>query len=194
MSVVKITREKAESIVEKYLGVFKYLDLNNIDYCCCRGLAVILYALQDEQIENFRETKDLDIFLPDNFSVDDIKEMYIAVYAKDSTIAEFIYDKMFGEGTYQETVDELFDEFDFGNNSFKGANIVPDLDALRWLNGKTLETLNVEKLNFKGYKINVASKQDLLEMKESTARLYNHDLSIRPQDYIDIKFLKSLVN
>lgn len=191
----KTTRENVEELVSKYIPLFKYLDQNNIDYCCCGGLAVLLHALKRKELTVFRNTEDLDLFLPLEFEEDDIKNIYLAVYAKDNDTAKFIHDEVFGEGSYEGLLDEQFDDYvkDRGNISFDGQLRTPNIDALKWLNGKTIDTIKREIVDFKGIKIKVASLEDLLYMKESVINLYKGNFDSRPQDYIDANLLRKMI-
>lgn len=186
----KIKRSEAEDLINKYTPLFCYLESNNIDYCCCGGLAVLLHALQDSSIKNFRLTNDADIFLPKEFNEEALKEIYVAVYAVDEKTAQFIHDEIFGYNSYY----DLLENYDDLNISIEGFGRTPNIDALKWLNGKSLDNINKVSVDFYGQKINIASIKDLIQIKESVINLYKGNFESRPKDYVDINLLKRLVD
>lgn len=173
--------------------MLKKLDNLGIEYCCCGGLSVLLHAYCNTNMYEFRATTDLDLFLPEDFIDIDITKLYLSVYSPDSEISEKMIDNVMGEGVYKELL-----------NSYNDINLVlestakyktPKIDALRFLNGYTLDSIPKEKLNYKGYNITVATKEALLDMKQQTIHLFEHQYKTdgRPQDYVDALLLKKMI-
>lgn len=190
----KIPRVTAEALLDEYVPLLKRLDDASIEYCCCGGMGVLAHLLCSTQLDTFRATQDIDIFLPRDFNDLELTKLYLSIYVSDSRTAEELIDNIMGAGTYKYLLNSYNDvNLSLGGteNNFR----TPKIDALRFLNGYTLDSIPKEQLNYKGYKITVATKEALLDMKQQTIHLFETQYCTegRPQDYIDAIALRKMI-
>lgn len=189
----KISREEAEKIIDKYVPLLKRLDKLSIEYCCCGGTGVLIHALCETDNIEFRATYDIDIFLPEDFNDFEIAKLYLSIYVPDSKTTEKMIDEILGKNAYKYLI-ESYNDVNLSLQSIEEGK-TPKIDALRFLNGYTLNTIPKEKLNYKGYDITVATKEAILDMKQQTIHLFETQYLTegRPRDYIDALLLKKMI-
>ena len=70
----------------------------------------------------------------------------------------------------------------------------PDFDVCRTLNGRSLASIERERLTVLGQPIWVASVKQLLDMKHDTISIYGAEFetSPRPHDFVDVGILNNL--
>ena len=192
-----MSREEASEVIREYVPLFRRFDELGVDYCLVGGLAVMLNAI-DFIEARYRMTYDADVMLDDTFDNADMVRAYLDVYASNPDTSAAVYDATVGLAP-----ECLFDDEDgrLGATRICGATeeldgvSTPDLDIVRFLNGKTLETLKRKTVLFEGTPIVVATAGQLLEMKQKTIGLLmaSRAETSRPQDFEDIDTLRRLL-
>lgn len=191
--LARIDREAAEELFSQFAPMFADFEERGVDYCLVGGLAVVAHCLVRGS-ERFRATEDADAMVAQGYSNADFARDYLRVYAADSAHGEAIYSAVFGDGGFEQLSDA---ENAFVNISFVGADEdldgvdTPDFDVCRVLNGRTLATIERERLVLLGQEAWVATVGELLSMKRDTIAIYgaDFDTSPRPQDFVDVGIL-----
>lgn len=194
--LASINREAAEELFSRFVPMFADFEERGVDYCLVGGLAVVAHCLVRGS-GRFRATEDADAMVAQDYSNADFAMDYLRVYAADPVNGEAIYDAVFGDGGFAR-LDEA--ENAFVNISFVGADEdldgvdTPDFDVCRVLNGRTLATIERERLVILGQEMWVATIGELLGMKRDTIAIYgaDFDTSPRPQDFVDVGILGGL--
>lgn len=184
-------------IVDNAVPLFRKLDRDGIDYCVIGGLGVIINGLV-RSYDYFRETRDIDIMLPGDYSNIEFSKAYLAAYAQDPELGKNVYEAVFGD----EGFDELSKEDQaFVNTSFIGAQLqydgidTPSVDAVRSLDEETIETLDYDIIRIKGVNVPVATPECLAKMKEYTVKVLEQTYRSfpRPQDLVDLSRLNDII-
>lgn len=186
----RIDRRAAEQLLLEYLPFFKRLDDEGVRYCIVGGLAVLIQSLVRGR-EQFRATDDADVMFSVEYTNKEFAADYLSVYASEPGSYKPVYEAVFGDEGFG-----VFDEdgADVDNISLVGANGIqdgvdtPDFDVVRTLNAKTVDTISFDRIVVNGVSLNVATLQDLAEMKRQTIQLLRAPLSesTRPQDFDDL--------
>ena len=192
----RIDREAAEELFSRFAPMFADFEERGIDYCLVGGLAVVAHCLVRGS-ERFRSTEDADAMVAQRYSNADFARDYLRVYAADPNQGKAIYDAVFGDDGFKQLGEA---ENAFVNISFVGADEdldgvdTPDFDVCRVLNGRTLDTIERERLTVLGQEVWVATVGELLGMKRDTIAIYGGDpqTSPRPQDFVDVGILGGL--
>ena len=129
---VKISRNDAESIIDKYIPLLKELDKLSIEYCCCGGTGVIIHALCETNLSEFRTTQDIDLFLPENFNDLEITKLYLSIYVPNSKTTEKMINEVLGKNAYKYLI-ESYNDVNLSLQSIEEGK-TPKIDALRFLN------------------------------------------------------------
>ena len=192
----RINREAAEELFGRFIPMFAEFEATGIDYCLVGGLAVVAHCLA-RNAGAFRATKDADAMVSQKYSNTDFAKDYLRVYAADPKFSKIIYDAVFGEEGFEQLSSA---ENAFVNISFVGADedldgvSTPDFDVCRTLNGRSLASIERERLTVLGQPIWVASVKQLLDMEHDTISIYGAEFetSPRPQDFVDVGILNDL--
>lgn len=198
MGIEQIKVEQAMGLVEEILPMLNEFEEQGIDYCLVGGMAVMIHCLAAGN-NSLRATYDADVMVSQQYSNSDFAKEYLHVYAADPRYAKAVYDAVIGDEGFSALNSA---ESAFINVSFIGADTdldgidTPDFDVCRTLNGKTLGSIQRERVLVSGTEIWVATRQELLGMKRSTVELYGVgiDQSSRPQDFLDIGSLERIID
>ncbi len=178
--------------------MFAEFERRGVDYCLVGGLAVVAQCLAHGG-DVFRATVDADAMVPQDYSNTEFARDYLRVYATDPKYADAIYEAVLGKGGFERLSEA---ENAFVNISFVGADEdldgidTPDFDVCRTLNGRTLASIDRERIELLGQTIWVATVDELLGMKRDTISIYGVSASDspRPQDFVDVGILGALAN
>lgn len=194
--LASMSRDDFESLMDGYLVFIEFLNERDVRYCLVGGLAVMLHAYE-AGYSQMRKTTDVDVMFDDSYTNGQFARAYLAVYGIDPKVGSAIYECLFGAGSFSELEDPAQALL---NTSFLGLEVgdgevrTPSFDVVRKLNGFDLGTLDSEVIEINGIPIQVATVNQLIEMKERTISLLTSipGSKLRPQDVIDLEALRGM--
>lgn len=193
--------EQAEELIGSFLPLIRSLNEDGVDYCVVGGLGVLIHAyLSSADGVTLRSTDDADLMFDDSFTNIDFSRSYLCVFtdAADAASSAVVYGDMFGDAGFERFEE---DEDLLANCSFRGTRDpalgldLPNFDAVRVLNGFTLDDLETMTVTIGGTDIVVATPRQLLEMKKRTITLMRAtpENTSRLQDFVDAQTLSRII-